>query len=234
MSLKKQMQNYLEPEWYEVLSDEFDKPYMIQLSETISKERKAGFIIYPKREHVFNAFQYTPFSKVKVVIIGQDPYHGPNQAHGLCFSVLKGVSLPPSLQNIYKELMNDLHIAPPSHGELVSWTQQGVFLLNATLTVRQNNPNSHYGKGWERFTDVVVSKLCMREDPIVFLLWGRSAQEKCTREMMSYSRHHYFLKAPHPSPLSVHKGFFGCKHFSKVNDFLIKQGKTPIDWSIPA
>lgn len=223
----------LESSWQAVLQDELSQPYMGALAAFLAKERALPAPIYPPKELVFNAFLQTPYNKVKVLIMGQDPYHGPGQAHGLCFSVPKGVPQPPSLQNIIKELAADVNIAPPSHGCLLSWAQHGVMLLNATLSVRQGEPLSHHGKGWERFTDAVIFKLCQRKEPLIFLLWGKSAQEKCRRvQDLTNGSRHTVLMAAHPSPLSAHQGFLGCKHFSKVNEILLKQGDLPIDWSI--
>jgi uracil-DNA glycosylase len=222
---------YMEPSWLNVLKDEFDKPYMKEIESFLSAEGRDGAVIYPPFDQIFNSFFQTPFEEVKVVIMGQDPYHGAGQAHGLSFSVQKGVDLPPSLKNIFKELKQDLGVPNPVHGCLVSWARQGVLLLNATLTVRSGEPKSHFGKGWEVFTDRVVELLCARNDPIVFLLWGKSAAEKF-QQISFHSSHHLVLTAPHPSPLSAHSGFFGCRHFSKTNEFLKKIGKKPIDWAI--
>lgn len=219
----------LERSWCEVLKEEFQKPYMHALKDFMAKERFCGIPVYPSPIDVFNAFSLTPIANVKVVIIGQDPYHGPGQAHGLCFSVLKGVLIPPSLQNIFTELYNDLDIKPPNHGCLTSWAEQGVLLLNATLTVKQSAPMSHHGRGWEMFTDAVIKVLSQNSNPLAFLLWGKSAQQKC--EHLIFNRSHLILKASHPSPYSV-EGFFGCRHFSKVNDFLLSYGKTPINWDL--
>lgn len=221
----------LEKGWRTLLKEELDKPYVAELKEFIQSEVAAGKKIYPPLPLVFQAFLHTPYEKVKVVIIGQDPYHGPNQAHGLAFSVQPGVPLPPSLKNIVKELMSDEKIEKPKTGSLLHWANQGVLLLNATLTVREGEPNSHKGSGWERFTDVVVEKLSEREDPMVFLLWGRSAAEKCERILSKKTHNHLVLKASHPSPLSI-RGFLGCRHFSKANAFLKTLGKQEIDWSI--
>lgn len=211
-------------EWEEVLSEEMQKPYMRALKEFLSKEERE---VYPLEEEIFQAFQLTPFEKVKVVILGQDPYHGPGEAHGLCFSVKRGIKLPPSLKNIFKELKGDLGIEPASHGCLEDWAKRGVLLLNTTLTVRKGEPLSHYGRGWEQFTDVVIEKLAQKKDPIVFMLWGRLAVEKGH----NIHKPHLVLKASHPSPFSV-KNFLGCKHFSKANDFLKSVGKEPIDWRL--
>lgn len=224
----------LEPSWYEVLKEELQKPYMTELASFIELERNKSLSVFPPASLIFNAFRMTPFDRVKVVIVGQDPYHGPGQAHGLCFSVPQGVPPPPSLQNIFKELQADLSIEPPKHGCLISWAQQGVLLLNATLTVRQGEPLSHYGRGWERFTDLVLQKICERNQPVVFVLWGKSAQEK-GRHFVEDKRDrnkYALLTAAHPSPLSAHNGFFGCRHFSKINEFLSSHGLTPIDWHL--
>jgi len=218
----------LEPSWQKILANELCLPYIFKLAEFIKQERESGTPIYPPKELVFNSFRKTPFELVKVVIMGQDPYHGPSQAHGLSFSVPHGIPIPPSLLNIYKELNADLGIPIRSHGCLESWAEQGVLLLNATLTVRQGQPASHQGMGWETFTDAVIAKLVERKDPVIFVLWGKSAQEKC-RYVPSNSQH-VFLTAPHPSPFSAHQGFFGCRHFSKINQLLKEQGKLPIDW----
>lgn len=218
----------LEPSWKKALSDELQLPYIASLAAFVEQERQQSVPVYPPRELVFNAFLMTPFDQVKVVIMGQDPYHGPGQAHGLSFSVPKGISAPPSLQNIFKEQQTDLDIPLPTHGCLIHWAKQGVLLLNATLTVRQGEPMSHHGRGWERFTDAVIRCLCARKEPLIFVLWGKSAQEKC-KHLASHS-HHHILTAPHPSPFSAHGGFFGCRHFSKINSLLEKQGLSPIDW----
>ncbi len=222
----------IEKSWYEKLKEEITKPYVQKLKDFLKKEREAGKVVYPPEELVFNAFAHTPFDKVKVVIVGQDPYHGPGQAHGLSFSVPQGVEPPPSLKNIFLELEQDLKIPDPKTGNLNSWAKQGVLLLNTTLTVRQNEPASHFGQGWELFTDAVIQKLCERKEPLVFLLWGRLAQEKCQKILTQNKGHHLVLTSTHPSPLSAHRGFLGCRHFSKANEFLIKQGFTPIDWTL--
>lgn len=221
----------LEPSWNEALKEELRKPYLLELKAFVERERAQGNIVYPPAELVFNAFWKTPFDKVRVVIVGQDPYHGPGQAHGLCFSVPDGVANPPSLQNIYKELQNDLSIAPSKQGCLISWAKQGVLLLNATLTVRQGTPLSHHGKGWEQFTDAVIRRLSILDRPIAFVLWGKSAQQKYSHAVDPRgTSKHLILKAAHPSPLSAHQGFFGCRHFSQINAFLEKNGLKPIDW----
>jgi uracil-DNA glycosylase len=223
---------FMEASWLDRLSPEFEKAYMRELESFLASEISSGAVIYPPYELIFNAFCQTPFEEVKVVIIGQDPYHGPGQAHGLSFSVPKGVPLPPSLQNIFKELKDDLKVPTPPHGCLIDWAKQGVLLLNATLTVRADQPKSHHGKGWEIFTDKVVQFLCERKDPIVFLLWGKSAFDKFQHIESSKATRHLVLTAPHPSPLSAHSGFLGCRHFSKTNEFLQSIGKRPIDWKI--
>lgn len=221
----------LEKSWNEQLSREIQKPYIAELKTFLEKEKKTGSIVYPQENNVFNAFSKTPFDQVKVVIMGQDPYHGEKQAHGLSFSVLKGIKPPPSLKNIFKEIKEDVGILPPTHGCLESWAKQGVLLLNATLTVRAKEPKSHYGVGWERFTDAVIEVLCKRKDPIVFLLWGKSAAEKCNHILDTMEHSHVVLIASHPSPYSA-KGFLGCKHFSQANECLAKWGKTPINWKL--
>lgn len=218
--------------WKERLKDEFEKPYMQTLKQFLQKELETKTIVYPPMKQVFNAFHLTPFDTVKVVIVGQDPYHGEGQAEGLSFSVPKGIPMPPSLQNIFKELHSEFGTPKPSHGSLVSWAEQGVLLLNATLTVRANQPKSHYGQGWELFTDKIIQLLADKTDPIVFLLWGRSAIEKF-EHFKNKPLPHLILTAPHPSPLSAYSGFFGCAHFSKTNAFLKKHGKSEINWALP-
>jgi uracil-DNA glycosylase len=220
--------------WREILVDEWTLPYMQQLRIFLNAERARGVPIYPSHDQVFSSLLCTPYDQVKVVIIGQDPYHGPGQAYGLAFGVPKNVPIPPSLRNIFQELKSDLGIQPPTHGCLLSWAKQGVLLLNATLTVEDGRARSHYGKGWERFTDAIVTRLGRRKTPTVFLLWGRSAQEKIghIHEVKDNPRH-LILTAPHPSPLSAHQGFFGCRHFSKSNAFLRQHGIEPINWVIP-
>ncbi len=213
--------------WHEYLKEEIKKPYIQELKAFLASETGE---VYPPEPLIFNAFRMTPYSDVKVVIMGQDPYHGPGQAQGMSFSVPCGMPLPPSLKNIYKELESDLGVSPPKSGCLTSWAEQGVLLLNATLTVRARTPKSHYGKGWEQFTDAVIAKLAERQDPMVFLLWGRSAMEKCDHILQN--THHAVLTAPHPSPYSASSGFFGCRHFSNANAYLKQWGKTPIDWTI--
>lgn len=215
--------------WKEALSGERESAYFKEITASIENARRAGNVIYPPNSEIFNALQCTPFDKVKVVIIGQDPYHGPNQAHGLCFSVRRGIPFPPSLHNIFQELHDDVGIPIPTHGCLEGWAKQGVLLLNAVLTVEASKPQSHANLGWERFTDRIIKELNTRRSGLVFLLWGAYAQKKC--EHINRDKHHV-LKAPHPSPLSAHRGFLGCRHFSQANDLLIKQGIEPINWAI--
>lgn len=215
-------------DWDEVLTGEFDKPYYRELRNFLKAEY-SGFTIYPDMYDIFNALSLTAYKDVKVLILGQDPYHEPNQAHGLAFSVKEGVDIPPSLRNIYKELSTDLGLTIPNSGDLTKWAQQGVLLLNTSLTVRRGQANSHRGKGWEIFTDRVIELLNEREKPIVFMLWGANAKSKIP--LIDASRH-LILSAPHPSPLSAYSGFFGCRHFSKCNFFLEKVGEEPIDWQI--
>lgn len=224
----------MESSWKEVLCEELQKPYILSLAAFVARERASGCPVYPPEELVFNAFRLTPYSKVKVIIVGQDPYHGTGQAHGLSFSVPKGVPLPPSLKNIFKELVDDVGIPAPKHGCLVSWANQGVLLLNALLTVRHKEPLSHQGQGWELFTDAVIRALAKRSDRLVFVLWGKSAQEKCRPlAFLNGGARHHILLAAHPSPLSATNGFFGCRHFSKINQFLKQEGREAIDWSLP-
>lgn len=230
-SMKSQAQIDLEVSWKKRLIGEFDKDYMSHLKGFLREEYEQKKTIYPKKSEYFSAFKYTPFDKVKVVILGQDPYHGPNQAHGLCFSVLPEVKTPPSLVNIYKELKSDLNIDKKDHGYLLSWAEQGVLLLNSVLTVEMGKAASHRKKGWEAFTDKVIEVLNEREEPMVFLLWGSYAQKKAA---FVDRKKHLVLEAPHPSPLSAHRGFLGCKHFSKANKFLIKNGQSPVDWELPS
>lgn len=219
----------LDPSWKATLDHEFAKPYMTKLKAFLSNEKKEGKTIFPRGEEYFAALNTTPFDKVKVVIIGQDPYHGPGQAHGLCFSVKPGVGIPPSLMNIYKELKNDLGISPPNHGYLLDWAKQGVLLLNAVLTVQAGMANSHQGKGWELFTDAVVHALNDEREGLVFVLWGSYAQKKGA--FIDRTKH-YVIEGPHPSPLSAHRGFFGSKPFSKINAYLRSRGVKEIDWSL--
>ena len=223
------MKPIIEPSWLELLSDEFESEYFSTLRAFLTEEKKTE-IIYPPDSFVFNAFNHTPVHHVKVVILGQDPYHGPNQANGLCFSVNDGVKIPPSLRNIYKELRNDIGMEEPLSGNLTKWADQGVLLLNATLTVRARNAGSHQKKGWEQFTDAAIQKLSDKRNNLVFLLWGKYAQNKSS--LINPSKGPLILKAPHPSPLSAHTGFLGCGHFSKANNFLNKKGVEPIDWNL--
>lgn len=215
-------------DWDRLLDGEFSKPYYLELRKFLKAEYTAH-TIYPDMYDIFNALKYTPCEKAKVLILGQDPYHEPNQAHGLAFSVKKGVEPPPSLKNIYKELSSDIGFTAPPHGELTKWAEQGVLLLNTSLTVRRSQANSHRGKGWEIFTDRVIELLNERESPMVFMLWGNNAKAKAP--LITNSRH-LILTAAHPSPLSAHNGFFGCKHFSKCNNFLTENGIAPVDWSL--
>ncbi|POY35420.1 uracil-DNA glycosylase [Solitalea longa] len=223
------MLNALEFSWFVELKDEFEKDYMIRLKAFLQQEKDNGTVIYPKATEIFNAFNYTPFDKVKVVIIGQDPYHGAGQAHGLCFSVQKDVAVPPSLKNIYKELEADLGLKAPGHGSLTEWAQQGVLLLNATLTVRANQAGSHQNKGWEQFTDTVIKCLSDKKEGLVFILWGNYAKAKAA---LIDEKKHFILTAAHPSPFSAYNGFLGCRHFSKTNELLVKQGFAPVNWQI--
>jgi uracil-DNA glycosylase len=220
----------LEPGWKHVLKNEFSKPYMQDLREFLKREYAAGKIIYPRGSEYFAALNLTPFDRVKVVIIGQDPYHGPGQAHGLCFSVRPGVALPPSLVNIFKEIATDLGVPRPNHGYLVSWAEQGVLLLNATLTVERAQAGSHQKRGWEQFTDRVIEVLNQQRENLVFVLWGSYAQKK--GQIIDRQRH-LVLEGPHPSPLSAHRGFFGSRPFSQINRYLQAHGQKPIDWRLP-
>lgn len=215
--------------WKTALADEFQKPYFHALKGFLLAEKKAGHRIFPPGKFIFNAFDSTPFDQVKVVVLGQDPYHGPGQAHGLCFSVQHGVRTPPSLQNIYKELKEDVGFTPPAHGYLQSWANQGVLLLNAILTVRAHQAASHRNKGWELFTDAAIHKLNHEREGLVFMLWGGFAKKKA---VMINPQKHLILKAAHPSPLSAHNGWFGTKHFSQANAYLTQQGKEPINWQV--
>lgn len=215
-------------DWYEALKDEFKKPYYKKLFDTVNQEYKTQRI-FPLADAIFNAFHLTPLKEVKVVILGQDPYHNYGQAHGLCFSVQKGVQVPPSLVNIYQELHDDLGCTIPNHGCLTKWAEQGVLMLNTVLTVRAHQANSHKGIGWEEFTDAAIQVLNTQERPMVFILWGAPAQRK---EKMLNNPQHLILKAPHPSPLSAYRGFFGSKPFSQTNEFLKKHGVAPVDWQI--
>ena len=218
----------IEESWLKVLSDEFDKPYFADLKSFLTEE-KSKYTVYPPGSLIFNAFAHTPFPKVKVVILGQDPYHGKGQAHGLCFSVPDGITPPPSLVNIFKEIEKDLGIVPPSSGNLERWADQGVFLLNATLTVRAATAGSHQNKGWELFTDKVIEILSAERERLVFMLWGNYARAK---KRLIDTQKHLVLEAAHPSPFSAYNGFFGCNHFSKANEYLKQQDVIPVDWSI--
>ena len=215
-------------DWLEQLRPEFSKAYYKKLFDKI-KEEYSKCAVYPNSDDIFNAFQLTPYNKVKVVILGQDPYHEPGQAHGLSFSVKPGIDIPPSLVNIYKELHNDVGTYIPNNGYLVKWAEQGVLLLNTILTVRAHGAMSHSRIGWEEFTNAAIEALNKSDRPLVFMLWGKPAQAK---EVMLTNSNHLILKAPHPSPLSAYRGFFGCRHFSKANEFLTAHGETPIDWQI--
>ncbi len=215
-------------EWDDLLAGEFEAPYYQKLREFLKSEY-SHHKIYPNMHDIFNALKYTPYSKVKVVILGQDPYHGAGQAHGLCFSVKKGIEPPPSLKNIFAEIKSDLGIDPPDHGELTSWARQGVLLLNTVLTVREGQPNSHKNAGWELLTTKIVELLNDNPNPMVFLLWGANARAK---EPLLTNPNHLVLSTVHPSPLSAYNGFFGCKHFSKTNEFLTKNGVAPVNWQI--
>lgn len=220
----------LEASWLRVLGEEFEQPYMQQLRAFLQQRRSQGAVIFPPADKWFNALNTTPFEQVKVVILGQDPYHGPGQAHGLCFSVLPGVAAPPSLVNIFKELHSDLGIEPSPHGCLTHWAEQGVLLLNSVLTVEQGQAGAHQGKGWETFTDSVIEHINREREGVVFLLWGAYAQRK---GQLIDTQRHCVLKAPHPSPLSAHRGFFGAKPFSQTNAYLQSRGQSPIDWQLP-
>ncbi len=224
----------LSPSWEKVLQDELSQPYLLELANFLEQERRTK-AIYPPEDLYFEALRRTPYEKVRVVVIGQDPYHGPGQAHGLSFSVPQGIAQPPSLVNIFKELKEDMGIDPPKHGSLLQWADQGVLLLNASLTVEGSKPMSHQGKGWERFTDRVVEALAKREDPIIFVLWGKFAQEKCQRvlnKIVPRGTNRLVLTSAHPSPLSCHQGFLGSKPFSKINTFLKENGLQEINWKI--
>ena len=220
----------LDASWKSRLASQFDSPEMLALAEFLRAEKAAGKIVFPRGNDIFAALDMTPFERVKVVILGQDPYHGPGQAHGLSFSVRPGVSVPPSLDNMFKEITRDLGLPRPTHGHLQSWAEQGVLLLNAVLTVQQGNAGSHQGKGWEGFTDAAIDALNREREQLVFLLWGSYAQAK---GKLIDSKRHLVLKAPHPSPLSAHRGFMGCGHFSRANAYLEQHGMTAIDWSLP-
>ena len=218
----------LDPSWGDVIGEEFDRPYMAELRQFIKTQKAARKVIYPPGPEIFNALNTTAFDDVKVVILGQDPYHGPDQAHGLCFSVRKGVRNPPSLKNIYKEIEGDLGVQMPAHGDLTGWAKQGVLLLNATLTVEAHNAGSHQGKGWEQFTDAIIHALNNRRQNIVYILWGSYAQKKGA---FIDATNNLVLKSVHPSPLSAHRGFFGNKQFSKTNAYLEQHGVNPINWA---
>lgn len=218
------------PSWQAILAAEFNAPYMQDLKAFLRQEKDQQKKIYPHSADWFHALETTPLDEVKVVILGQDPYHQPGQAHGLCFSVKPGVKVPPSLVNIYKELESDLGVTPVKHGYLESWAKQGVLLLNAVLTVEDSNANAHQGKGWEQFTDKVIETINERCEHVVFMLWGSYAQKKGS---VIDPQRHLVLKAPHPSPLSAHRGFLGCRHFSQANDYLVQHGKSPINWQLP-
>ena len=225
----------LHESWRIALADQFAAPHMAGLKSFLESEKAAGKRIFPKGSEYFRALDLTPLDQVKVVILGQDPYHGEGQAHGLCFSVRPGVPTPPSLANIYKEMEADLGIPRARHGFLEHWAEQGVLLLNAVLTVRMAEAASHQGRGWERFTDAVIRLVNAKPEPVVFLLWGAHAQKKAAFvDSIDKGGRHLVLKAPHPSPLSAHSGFFGCGHFSKANEFLKAHGRRPIDWTLPA
>lgn len=218
----------IDPSWKSALHAEFAAPYFAALKAFLVEERKHQ-VVYPPGSQIFSAYNHTPFDQVKVVIVGQDPYHGPGQANGMCFSVAPGTRLPPSLQNIFKEIASDLEVKMGPSGDLSPWAKQGVLLLNATLTVRAGQPASHQGRGWEQFTDQTIRLLSEKREGLVFLLWGRPAQLK---EKLVDTRKHFVLKAAHPSPLSAYNGFFGCRHFSQTNKILLSQGKTPIYWPL--
>lgn len=218
----------LEKSWNTYLSAELEKDYMISLKDFLKLERQ-DFLVYPKEKELFNAFHKTPFNKLKIVLLGQDPYHGEGQAHGLSFSVPKEVNTPPSLINIFKEIENDLNIKNHGKGDLTKWAEQGVLLLNSTLTVRKNMAGSHQNKGWEQFTDKVISTISSKKEGVIFLLWGNFAQNK--QKLIDKSKHH-ILMSSHPSPLSSYRGFFGCKHFSECNKILKKENKTEINWKL--
>jgi len=224
----------LGPEWRAALADEFAAPYMADLKRFLVERKAAGASIFPRGQDWFNALALTPLPRVRAVILGQDPYHGPGQAHGLCFSVPPGVRPPPSLVNIFKELRADLGIAPPGHGHLVHWAEQGVLLLNSVLTVEMGKAGAHANRGWERFTDAVIGRVAAQEAPVAFLLWGAYAQRKAgfVSDVAQGGRH-LVLRCAHPSPLSAHNGFLGSRHFSRANDFLAAQGRAPIDWALP-
>ena len=220
----------LHSQWREVIGGEFEKDYMQSLREFLLQRKQQGAVIYPPTNQWFSALNTTPFEDVRVVVLGQDPYHGVGQAHGLCFSVTPGIKVPPSLANIHKEIKSDLGIDQPNHGCLISWAQQGVLLLNATLTVEDGCAGAHQGKGWEQFTDEIIKTLNEKREGVVFMLWGSYAQKK---SIMIDSSRHLILKSVHPSPLSAYRGFFGCGHFSAANHYLQERGEKPIDWQLP-
>lgn len=220
----------LEASWKERLYDEFSQPYMKKLREFLRQRAQSGARIYPKGAHIFAAMDSTPFDQVRVVILGQDPYHGPRQAHGLCFSVQPGIPAPPSLMNLFRELHEDLNCPVPQHGYLMPWAEQGVLMLNAVLTVEERRAGAHSNQGWEQFTDRIIQLLNAEQEHLVFMLWGSYAQRKGA---MIDKTKHLVLKAPHPSPLSAHRGFFGCRHFSRANEYLLENGKEAIDWCLP-
>ncbi len=221
---------YIEPSWNHVLAEEFSKPYFLQLMEFVRNERLGTIPIYPERDLVFQALKMTPYNDVRVVIVGQDPYHGEGQAHGLSFSVPIGVPQPPSLKNIFKELKQDVGVDIPLHGCLNAWAKQGVLLLNTLLTVRHGDPLSHKGHGWECFIDAIIKSLVQRNDPVIFVLWGKNAIDKCAH--ITTGKEVYVLTAAHPSPFSAMRGFFGCRHFSKINNLLESLGQKQIDWAL--
>lgn len=223
-----QISPQIDPSWKQELDQEFNAPYFSKLKEFLIKE-KSEQTIYPPGSQIFAAFNHTPFEEVKVVILGQDPYHGPGQANGLSFSVAKGITQPPSLKNIFKEIQNDLNIPMPKNGDLSPWADQGVLMLNAVLTVRHKQPASHQKQGWENFTDAVIQKISEQKEGVIFMLWGNFAKSK--QALIDQNKHH-ILTAAHPSPFSAHNGFFGCRHFSQANEILTKQGMQPIDWTI--
>lgn len=220
----------LEPSWLAVLAEEFEKPYMAQLRDFLAREKAASKQVFPAGKDFFNAFRCTPLQSVKVVILGQDPYHGPGQAHGLCFSVPEGVRPPPSLKNIFKEIQAEFGFEPPAHGNLSAWAKQGVLLLNSVLSVESGQAASHQGRGWEEFTDRVIDIVNQQREGVVFMLWGSYAQRKGA---LINREKHLVLKAPHPSPLSAHRGFFGCGHFQAANRYLESEGQAAIDWRLP-
>jgi len=230
MTIETTLNPQFEEGWKKALAEEFGAEYMKELKKKLEKEMKAGIVVYPPVKQIFSAFNLTPFDKVKIVILGQDPYHGKGQARGLSFSVPKGINPPPSLVNIFKEIESDLNVKiSKTNGNLEDWAKQGVLLLNSVLTVRANSPASHRNFGWEKLTDTVIKTLSDKKEQLVFLLWGKFAQKK---ESLIDASKHFILKAPHPSPFSANSGFFGCKHFSKTNEYLIKTSQTPIKWTV--